>query len=566
MIKRFKLFIKLYWIYLLIFILSVPTFLPILGLGYFSHQDDLQVMRIFEMRKCIFDEQIPCRWVPDMGFGNGYPLFNYYGITPYYPGAVLSLVFGYIGAAKILFIIPLLLGGFTMYLLGKELFGEIAGLSAAVLFIFAPYRALDTYVRGDVTEGFALSMAPLLFYFYLKLIKDPSVKNLTGSSITLGLFLMTHNVMSLFFMPVLVLWILYWLLAEKFHNLKTILISLALGVGLSAFFLMPAFFEKNLVQVESLKTLTFDFRANFVTLYQLFLSRFWGYGASVWGPDDGMSFQIGWPLWWLTFICVPITFVLFFKKSRLRLASLLSFLLIVFFFSVFMTHNKSTFIWERISIIQFAQFPWRFLSLSIFAASLAGGALVSLLNRGYKVPVLVVISVLAILLNLPFFKVDRYYQITDQEKLSGKELEKQQYAGILDYLPKTAVEPKEAASASPVVISGKAAIGSFDNRSNRFFFQARVSKNANIEVPVFDFPVWRIEANGRLVPHSHQNFLGRIRLDLPEGDYQIRGFFTNTPIRSLANLITIFSIVALIVLTFLPKRLKTKIDLQSDKR
>src|SRR3990167_687683 len=118
-----------------------PIFMP----GYFSHHDDLQVMRIFEMRRCFADLQIPCRWVPDMGFGNGFPLFNFYGVLPYYIGALLSFCFGYIGAAKVLFFIPLVLGGISMYLLGTETFREKkAGILAGVLYLFAPYRALDS--------------------------------------------------------------------------------------------------------------------------------------------------------------------------------------------------------------------------------------------------------------------------------------------------------------------------------------------------------------------------------------------------------------------------------------
>ena len=79
-----------YWPILLILALSALVVWPLFLPGYFSHHDDLQVMRIFEMRKCIEDFQIPCRWVPDMGFGNGFPLFNYYGVFPYYIGAILS--------------------------------------------------------------------------------------------------------------------------------------------------------------------------------------------------------------------------------------------------------------------------------------------------------------------------------------------------------------------------------------------------------------------------------------------------------------------------------------------
>ena len=41
--------------------------------GYFPMHDDLQMMRQLEMDKCFRDGQIPCRWVPDMGYGYGFP-------------------------------------------------------------------------------------------------------------------------------------------------------------------------------------------------------------------------------------------------------------------------------------------------------------------------------------------------------------------------------------------------------------------------------------------------------------------------------------------------------------
>ena len=76
------------WLLFLIVALSGLVIWPLFVPGYFSHHDNLQVIRIFEMRKCFADLQIPCRWVPDMGYGNGYPLFNFYGPLPYYIGGL----------------------------------------------------------------------------------------------------------------------------------------------------------------------------------------------------------------------------------------------------------------------------------------------------------------------------------------------------------------------------------------------------------------------------------------------------------------------------------------------
>ena len=162
-----------HWPLVIITVLSGLIVWPLFVPGYFSHHDTLQIIRIFEMRKCFADLQIPCRWVPDMGYGNGYPLFNFYGVMPYYLGAIVSFILGYIGAAKFLFFLPLVLGGIGMYFLGKELFGKIPGTIAALLYLFAPYRALDTYVRGDVGESFALAIIPFIFYFLALTIRSP---------------------------------------------------------------------------------------------------------------------------------------------------------------------------------------------------------------------------------------------------------------------------------------------------------------------------------------------------------------------------------------------------------
>ena len=263
------------WPIYTILILSVfilwPTFMP----GYFFHHDDLQVMRVFEMRKCIEDLQLPCRWVPDMGYGNGFPLFNFYGVLPYYIGAFLSLFLGFVGAAKALFFIPLLVGGVAMYFLAKELYGEYGGVVGAVLYQFAPYRALDSYVRGAIAESFALSIAPFIFYFSLKLVKDPNIKNLILNSLFLSLFLLSHNIMTMFFIPIFGLWNLILLWQKKFKGIKTVILSTILGVGLAAFFVLPAFLEKNLVKSETLIQGGTDFRAHFVTVSQLFIDRSW---------------------------------------------------------------------------------------------------------------------------------------------------------------------------------------------------------------------------------------------------------------------------------------------------
>lgn len=507
-----------------------PLFLP----GYFSHHDNLQVIRIFEMRKCFSDLQIPCRWVSDMGFGNGYPIFNFYGVLPYYFGAILSYVFGYIGAAKLLFLIPLVLGGVGMFLLSKEIFGKIPGFVSAILYLFAPYRALDAYVRGAIGESFALAIIPFVFYFILKLAKSKSKKYFVLATVTTFLFLISHNIMTLIFTPLIIAWILFCLFQEKWKGLKVVILSFVLSVGLASFFLLPAFFEKNLVQTDSLTRAELDFRAQFVKVSQLFIDRSWNYAGSQPQSSNTISYQIGWPHWLLVILAAISIFISKKRKDVL----LFIFFVGMFMFGVFMTHNTSAPIWEHIKILAFVQFPWRFLGFAIFSSSLLGGYFITMFDGKKAYLIAVTFSLLTIILNWQYFKPEHfYYDLTDSSILTGQNFILQQSGALLDYLPKTALEPRELAPK----------LDNFINKSNSWQLKIDVSKDTVVEVPVFDFPGWEVFIDGKLSPHTNKNVLGRIGFALSKGNHVVAGKFTNTPIRTFGNSLTLISFVILLI-------------------
>ncbi|MDP3994463.1 MAG: 6-pyruvoyl-tetrahydropterin synthase-related protein [bacterium] len=533
-----------YWPYILITVLGLLVSWPLIKSGYFSHQDDLQVIRIFEMRKCISDLQIPCRWVPDMGWGNGLPLFNFYGVFPYYLGAILSFFIGFIGAAKLLFFIALCAGSFGMYFLIKSIWGKLAGIISAVLYLYAPYKALDVYVRGALSESMALALIPFVFYFAYKLITSSKKKYGILFSIFLFLFLITHNIMTIIFLPVLFGWLVYWLIVNKWKNIGSVATAVLFGIGLSAFFILPAFFEKNLVQTESLTRFELDYKANYLKVRELFIDRVWGYGTSIPGPEGGMSFQIGWPHWILVVISA---FFLLVSKVKRKTKVLVAFIIGTFVLSIFMTHNKSTPIWVSISLLKYFQFPWRFLSLSIFTSSILGGFIVSGVKKKWQSHVCVAIIFLSVFLNWGYFRPKEFYSINDTQKLSGESWDLQRRGALLDYLPSTALEPREKAQDTPFAVSGEAIVTNYINHSNKWEFITEVKSTTEIEVPVYYFPNWKVKVDKKDYPSSHDNLLGRITVSLKPGNYEVEGYFQDTPLRSVANTITAISLIGLIV-------------------
>ena len=148
---------------LAILILSIFTLIPLFHNGFFSVHDNTQVPRVFEMFSSLRDGVFPVRWVQDLGYGYGYPIFNFYSPLPYYIGGFLSFIFTSLVATKIMFGIGIIVSGISMYLLVNAFYGKKAGVLSSAIYLYFPYHAVNLYVRGAVGEFYAYAFLPLVF-------------------------------------------------------------------------------------------------------------------------------------------------------------------------------------------------------------------------------------------------------------------------------------------------------------------------------------------------------------------------------------------------------------------
>ena len=534
--------------FIIIFIICIPASWYLFGRGYFNMHDDLQVMRVYEMERCFSDGQIPCRWSPDMAYGYGQAMFNYYSAFPYYLGQFVRMVTGLsiLATVKTLFFISLVGSAFGMYILAKEFWGKMGGILASALYIYTPYHALDIFVRGALSESFSLAILPFLWFYLYTLVKNPSVKSALLTSISLFFLLTTHNISSMIYAPFTLIWTTFWIIYLKnWKSIKYVFISGILGVGLSRFFLIPAIFEQSLINVQYLTSEYSDFHAHFVSLKQLFVERKWGYGPSIFGPYDDLSFQVGWPHWFLGFLVIGLS-IYWWVKKRNKEAILSISLISLFLLTTFLAHQRSLFLWESLPLIKFVQFPWRFLGLSMFFLSFALGAMG---NVRFTLKTLFVYLILGItiVLNISYFKPFNFSRkVKDEDKLMGEAWELQQKAAILDYLPKTAdIAPPASAFDTPKVISGEGVIENFTNDSNRFSFDADIFSLSEVVVPVMYFPNWIVIVDNQKVTSGINGAHGVISLELPVGKHIVRGRFTNTLVRTVANSVSVLSLIIL---------------------
>jgi len=548
-------FTKLIWRFrleIILLLLIVPAVWNIFLPDFFPMHDDLQVFRLYEVHKCVLDGQIPCRWVPDPGFGYGYPLMEFYPPMPYYPMELMVLMgAGYFLPVKVMFALAFFLSGLGMYLLAKEFFGKWGGVLSAILYVYSPYHSVDIYVRGAMNEGWGLVWFPfVLLYIYRLITKDKSRTNLLLLSVALALQLTSHNVMTLVFAPTAIIWALFWMWkTNKFSAIKDLFFAGIFGIGLSAFFFLPVILEQKFVHVDTMTIGYFNYLAHFADIKQLFLSRFWGYGGSTWGPEDGMSFSIG-HIQWIGAIIVSLVALLRFKKQKTT--SLMILMLVAFGFAyAFLTHSRSNPIWERIGILQYSQFPWRLVALTVLYFSFAAGYLSTVsLPKIFK-PLLFLILIIGIILfNLQFFRFERHVRVTLQEKLSGRSWENQVTGGIFDYLPRSAPKPPGApAFTIPIFSEGYGGVLNFKSGTNWMSFDVNVSSpSAKVMLPLYTFPGLNTEVDGKKVKTEIDPDLGRVVVSLDQGNHYIYSKIGYTPVRFASDLITLFSIILLIKL------------------
>ena len=126
------------WPVLLVLILSFWAIRPLLTFGFFPIHDNTQVVRVQQMASALQDGQFPVRWVRDLGYGYGYPLFNFYAPLVYYVGAFFNLIgFNSLIATKMMMGLGVLLAGVFMYFLAREFWGKIGGIAAALFYVYA---------------------------------------------------------------------------------------------------------------------------------------------------------------------------------------------------------------------------------------------------------------------------------------------------------------------------------------------------------------------------------------------------------------------------------------------
>ncbi len=552
--------------------------LPLFRQGMFAVHDFTQGARIVEMHRALADGHFPVRWSQNFGFGYGMPLFQFYGPLPFYVGALIYWLTGQVlFAVKSIFLITNIFTAWGGYLLGKKLLkNRVCATFVSIALTLAPYRLLNLYVRGAVNELWGIMAIPWILLSVIKILNSEK-SAWVWLSLSLSVLFLSHNITTLMFAPFAMLIVILLLMHQMFiKNIATtqffrylvkIIWPTALALGLSAFYLFPAFFEKDFTQVDRyILADYFDFRIHFLYLRQFFRTS-WGYGGSNWGPDDKISFFLGFgQLAGVTiflflflkqfFSALKISVVNAFKQHLLPLGFLLLSLL-----SIVLTTHKSSFIWENISLMKFIQFPWRFLSLGLVFLSLMGGYALLYLQKNTSTQTNKISNNLSIILTGILFgllMLNGIY-VKPEEQLADSTLYyhaneakiRDDLSWILpDYIP---INLKHT---NPVYTLINEDLLETDERSNfevvrnathLKFVKTDFTQESVVEFNVADYPHWQLLMNSIPVPHTTTEE-GSISVIVKPSQQELVLRLKPTRLRLVSDLVSLTSFIAIVVL------------------
>ncbi|MBI2596227.1 hypothetical protein HYW46_05850 [Candidatus Daviesbacteria bacterium] len=541
---------------LLLLILLVPTFWRLIRPGIFS-MHDFHVFRLYEYDKCVADLQIPCRWAPDSAYEYGEPMFNFYAQLPYAFGEFFRFLgFSVLDSIKALFISSLVLSATAMFLLAKQFWGNnLSALISALIYVYAPYRAVDVWVRGALPEALAFIFFPLITYFFNDYVFNKNTRSLFLFGVSLAGLILTHNLSVLMFLVFFSFWAIYFFTKYKAWNLLPKFILLGILVfGLTAFYTLPVAFESKLITLTETTKGYYDFNLHFVTLKQLLISRYWGYGASQWGEDDRLSLSVGQIQWILPVIIAVLVLI----KKRQRQYLSFFFLLGLGWFMLLLTHNKSVLIWDLVKPLSFVQFPWRFLGSAVFLFAFASGAMFTLFKKSYLNKLLfLVVTTLLISLNTSFFFEDLWFKFDDREFFSGKNYEQQVTSAIHDFWPKTGSKiPANFAPKAGFFLEGMGSAKLIEKRSNKQIYTVDSNQNSVVQFPLVYFPGWEGFSDNKKINLSPSGEYGLVTVNTKPADKIINLKFVDTPIRVIGNFVSAVSVGALVIFLIFFKRKK----------
>jgi len=487
----------------IVLVLSLPVIFTFLNSG-FPRTDDgsWMIIRFSAFYEAVREGQFPVRWLSRLNNGFGYPVANFLYPGFMYLGIPLKAIgFSFVETIKILFITSLLFSSLGMYFWLRTYAARLASLVGSVVYLYLPYHLYDVTVRGSLGEVLALGIVPFILLSLSKNWNKCAV-------ILIGILIISHNTLALFYLPILFLY--SW---KSKNNLKNSVVIFVLGIFLATFFWLPALYDLQYTQFSKIK-----------------VSNPFEYFASL-------------QLVGLTSIFILLLTSWMVKNKTLRGKIFGWFIL--FSLSLFFSSTLSMYFWNFIPSSTI-QFPFRLLSLSLLSGSVLSCFLIEHFKK-YRYFLASFIIIIAVGTNS--YIVAKGYEYFDDSYYStnGDTTTVQN-----EYMPRDAMTTPQNTPSSLFEVSNGDIISYTQNEKEKSA-KVQMRTEGTVFLNQLYFPGWKVYQGDRESTILVVKGSGIMSTIVPQGESEISFRFEETPLRLFANGISLITLLCLFSLTFIKK-------------
>ncbi|HLZ07204.1 MAG TPA: 6-pyruvoyl-tetrahydropterin synthase-related protein, partial [Chloroflexota bacterium] len=490
------------------------------------------------------------RLAPDLAIGYDYPVFNYYAPLGLYLGEFFRLVgLRPVRAMEATYAASIVGAAWSMRLFLGSFLPRVGAFLGALSFCFLPYLLLDVYVRGALAEALGLAALPFVLWSTRRLALAPDVRASTVAGLALASLVLIHNITALLAVPLIGIYWLVTLLSSDPRQrwsaaICAALSAIVLGLTLSAFYWVPALAELTFISADRASTGFFDYQQHLQSLRQIFgTSPTYEYHV-----DFSLLFRVG--LVQVILTIAGLVAVLRTTGWRRREGVFWG---VMAASAVFLMSTRSSFLWEHIPLLAYAQFPWRWLSIVGVASSVLVGYLGSVAESRWRALNLAWVGILAVIVVVSAvsdLKPD-YLDLRDVEVRSFTVQQMERAFNYIDYSPGEYL-PRGAATSgiqdrSNPGLSGADAVTV--RSAGPFFLDLTVdaSRDAPVILDRFFFPGWYASIDDQPVATRASGPQGLLTIDVPSGNHRVQVWFGSTQVRLFAAIVSALALFALAV-------------------
>lgn len=551
--------------YLCILLISIIVCIPLMNKNINIYKDDgiQHVCRLIGTYQTIKSGEMLPMIMSNLcnNFGYSWNIF-YSPLTAYAPLIFKIFNFTFTNCLKIFMFSVTLLSGITMYTFMMNVTkNKNVSLLSSILYVLAPYRITDMYIRIAVAELASFVFIPIIFDGLYSVLKEEklSFKLIWG---TVGLIL-THTVITMYMAIICLLYLVF-----NIKKLKSIKVIRILVISLVCILLITSFYWVGLLQHHNATSYEVFVPGRMEVGNKLEYYKTEFYQLFHTNKDQTMIYAIG----LVTVLGLVLTPIAWKNVEKDYKRTYVLFLI----FGIILTIMTLTFFpFEKLpSIFKMIQFTFRLYEFTTFFFAFVAGINYGIIIKNFKIFDVIVLAVISTLLLIPYKSKLEYELSTNEDRLiEGVRVTENTgrvHAGMasMEYLPSKAFKVLNTYIANrkdePIITNGEAEILNYSkNRTNLEFELANMKSkqeadNQNnkteagltIELPYIYYLGYRVYANDSEIEYAESdNGFVQIKINpaLYEQDVKINVKYIGTNEMIVASVISIVSAMIIVI-------------------